>query len=190
MNCEQAEIFMMKFFDGEFSELEYARFEKHLKCCEICSVNFVNMKEVLSTIETDAMIEPPEGFEAEVMARIGSIENVKREKGAKWLILLYNSAALISIALLAIFMSGLKEIDFVKTPRQIGACVASIGTLVRVMFHATMGMLNGIIDTVRILQQVGTAITQEHLYTIAALMLLILGMKNLYTAKAGQNGGN
>lgn len=190
MNCEQAEIFMMKYFDRELDDLEYTRLQKHLGCCERCRVDFDNLKEVLSAVENDAMVEPPEEFDAEVMAKINYDRSSERKKASGWLVLLYNSVIVISTVLLIVFMSDAKGIEFVKTLKQIGACLTSFASLVQGMFITIMGMFEGIIDTMRIMQQVGAAIAEEDLYAIGALLLIILGMKNLFTAKAGQNREN
>ncbi|HHV98356.1 MAG TPA: hypothetical protein GXX36_02080 [Clostridiaceae bacterium] len=181
MNCEQAELFMMKFFDGEYNELEYAIFEEHLKDCEKCALNFANMKEVLSAVETDAMMDPPENFETEVMEKVRRVKSAKRQKPAQWVVIAYKAAAVVSALLLAVFMYGKAGSNISSIMEQMDAYAIPLRGLIQTLLTIIMTLTDGVVDTLQILTLVGTAIVQEYVYILAALILMALGMKKLYT---------
>ena len=172
---------MMKFFDGEYNELEYEIFEEHLKCCKKCAFDFTSMKEVLSAVETDALADPPEDFEARVMEKVRCAKSAKRQKASKWITILYNSVAVISVLLAAVLMSGKNISDLINILKQIGMCLVSFRSLIQTVFTITMGIVNPIADALIILRQISAAIMQEYVYMVAALILVALGMNKLYT---------
>lgn len=181
MNCEQAGLFMMKFFDGEYNELEYIEFEEHLKCCKKCALDFANMKKVLSAVETDALIEPPENFESDVMAKVSRIKRAKQQKSKKWIVILYKTAAVICVFLLATLMYGKNLLDVSNMIEQMDAYAVPLKSLIHVVLTIIMVLPDSVADTLQILNQVATAIVQEYVYVFAAPILVALGMNKLYT---------
>ena len=74
MKCEDAEMLMMKYMDGEINEIEAESLNGHLlvcpKCRQACEV-YDSMLSGMSEMET---AEAPEGFENAVMMKIRAIE--------------------------------------------------------------------------------------------------------------------
>ncbi len=70
MKCNEAQDFMMKYFDKNLNDIGAAQLKQHLKSCKKCSDEFLSLEEVFLEIEQDSAIEPPEDFELQVMSRI------------------------------------------------------------------------------------------------------------------------
>jgi len=172
---------MMKFFDREYNESEYVIFEEHLKSCEKCALDFANMNEVLSAVETDAITEPPENFETEVMAKVRSIQSVKLQKPAKWVVITYKAVAVISVLLMAALIYGKKGSEISSIMGQMDAYAIPLRGLIHTVLTIIMALMDSVVNTLQILTLVGSAIVQEYVYMFAALILVALGMKKLYT---------
>lgn len=75
MNCNQANDYMMKYFDGELSNEEHAKLIHHINKCSQCCADFQEYNSIVKVLEEDKEIEPPENFEMTVMSKIRTIEN-------------------------------------------------------------------------------------------------------------------
>lgn len=67
MQCREINDMMMKYFDGNISELELEMIAKHNEKCTDCAVEFQALKDAIFTLEELPDIEVPAGFEARVM---------------------------------------------------------------------------------------------------------------------------
>lgn len=70
MQCKEISSLVMKYFDGNVSELEIEMIMKHNDKCNRCAESFTLLKEALNFLSELPEIEVPEGFELKVMERI------------------------------------------------------------------------------------------------------------------------
>lgn len=68
---------MMKYMDSCISEEEADELRKHVSECEICKEDFLIYDEILEEFSNmDNIIQAPEGFEQQVMAKIEALEPI------------------------------------------------------------------------------------------------------------------
>lgn len=70
MQCKEINSLVMKYFDGNISELEREMVIKHNEKCSSCAEEFLVLREAIDTLEEFPEIEVPVGFESMVMERI------------------------------------------------------------------------------------------------------------------------
>lgn len=70
MECSKISDFIMKYIDGDISEVELKMLNRHMLCCEECSRELQILTEMSKCISELPEIEAPAGLEARVMARI------------------------------------------------------------------------------------------------------------------------
>lgn len=137
MNCETANELMMKYLDHEINDIEEAQLLQHLKSCKACSEEFRCMKEAFALLGSAEEIEPPEDFEIKVMERISALEAPGKQLYQLLPAVLYNVAAVVSIALLLIFVFDIRNVDFA------GIIKGAAGYLK--LFTVTAGAMLGVV---------------------------------------------
>ncbi len=70
MQCKHINSLVMKYFDGNISELEREIIIKHNDKCNRCAEEFAVLREAIDTLEEFTEIEVPVGFELKVMEGI------------------------------------------------------------------------------------------------------------------------
>jgi len=70
MQCKEINNLVMKYFDGNISELEREMIIKHNEKCSNCAQEFAALREALNTLEELPELEVPAGFESMVMKGI------------------------------------------------------------------------------------------------------------------------
>lgn len=70
MRCKEINNLVMKYFDGNASELEREMIVKHNKECSRCAEEFSLLREAIDIIEEFPEVEVPVGFESRVMEGI------------------------------------------------------------------------------------------------------------------------
>jgi len=70
MQCKEINSLVMKYFDGNISELEREMIIKHNEKCSRCAEEFAVLREAINTLEELPEIEVPVGFESMVMKGI------------------------------------------------------------------------------------------------------------------------
>jgi hypothetical protein len=70
MQCKEINSLVMKYFDGNISELEREMIIKHNEKCSFCAEEFTVLREAIDTLEEFPEIDVPDGFEARVMEGI------------------------------------------------------------------------------------------------------------------------
>lgn len=70
MECSEISNLIMKYVDGDISEVELKFLNKHMQFCESCRQEFEMMTEVIKCINELPEVSPPYNFEAKVMERI------------------------------------------------------------------------------------------------------------------------
>lgn len=70
MQCQEINSLVMKYFDGNISELEREMIIKHNEKCNRCAEEFGILRKAIDTLEKLPEIEVPAGFESRVMKGI------------------------------------------------------------------------------------------------------------------------
>ncbi len=70
MQCMEISNLVMKYFDGNISELEREMIIKHNEKCSSCAEEFGMLRQAIDTLEELPELEVPVGFEARVMEGI------------------------------------------------------------------------------------------------------------------------
>ncbi|HPW40273.1 MAG TPA: hypothetical protein PLW98_02015 [Bacillota bacterium] len=70
MQCQEINNLVMKYFDGNISELEREMIIKHNEKCNRCAEEFGILRNAIDTLEELPEIEVPAGFESRVMEGI------------------------------------------------------------------------------------------------------------------------
>lgn len=70
MQCKQIDDLMMKYFDGNISELELEQLLRHNQKCTRCAEEFEMMKDAIFEIEMLPDIEPPAALTANIMTAV------------------------------------------------------------------------------------------------------------------------
>ena len=72
MQCKQISNLMMKYFDGNISELELEQLLRHNQKCPACAEEFEVLKDALYEVEMLPDIEPPLELTANIMAAVAN----------------------------------------------------------------------------------------------------------------------
>lgn len=80
MQCKQINYLMMKYFDGNISELELEQLMRHLQICKGCDEEFNLLREALFEIEELPDLEPPAELTANIMAAVYSQKHLQISK--------------------------------------------------------------------------------------------------------------
>jgi len=72
VQCKEINSLVMKYFDGNISELEREMIIKHNEKCCSCAEEFAVLRDAIDALEDFPEIEVPVGFEARVMEGIKS----------------------------------------------------------------------------------------------------------------------
>lgn len=70
MECSEISNLIMKYVDGDISEVERKLLNKHKLSCERCNQEFEMMTEMIKCINELPEVSPPYDFEAKVMSKI------------------------------------------------------------------------------------------------------------------------
>lgn len=72
MQCKQISDLMMKYFDGNISELELEQLLRHNQKCPDCAEEFEVLKDAIYEVEMLPDIEPPIELTANIMAAVAN----------------------------------------------------------------------------------------------------------------------
>lgn len=188
MNCQTSNDYIMKHFDGEINDIEEAQFRQHLKTCTKCSEEFNCMSEIFGSLEASSTVEPPEGFEASVMEKVGKVELARKEKNTRMLVLLYNGATVVSIILLMIFVADLKQVSVFNAFEKIGQYFGSFTSAAAAVFGVVGDIFRLLAGVVGVIIDVAVSIVKSYYYIFMTLIGLLLAIQKLYAYVAAQDG--
>gem|GEM_PF-4733060 len=77
MRCEDADLLMMKYIDGEITSQEAEKLNQHLLACNKCKESFLVYEGMLCEMNDMLQVDTPEGFECAIMAKIKALPQVK-----------------------------------------------------------------------------------------------------------------
>lgn len=188
MNCEEANNYMMKYFDGDIDEIEDAQLRQHLKSCGRCMQEYDCMTEIFATLENPVIMEPPEDFEAKVMEKVNEIERKRMDRRTRMLVFLYNAAAIIAIGLLMVFVVGNRPGGIPSAIESIKGYFGSFNSVTSAVFGIVgdiFKLLGGVLMT---LLQVFVSIVKTYYYVFVAMIVLLLAVQRLYSFVAVHDG--
>lgn len=116
MKHRQWDETMMRYFDRQLSDLETATLKQHMKHCARCQEQFSRLDYILGLLEHAEEIDPPEGFEQDVMLRINDYVALRQEQSRKSqmilaiMIMFVFSVPLIVLEMMASGLSPLRTI--------------------------------------------------------------------------------
>ena len=82
-DCEVISDMLSPYLDGELSELESKRVEKHLHTCPRCQQEFDELQETLNLVQSFGLLNAPPDLRVEIMQELEQIRSV-REKLMQW----------------------------------------------------------------------------------------------------------
>ncbi|NLK34080.1 MAG: hypothetical protein GX301_01330 [Gracilibacteraceae bacterium] len=143
MQCQEINSLVMRYFDGNISELELEMIVKHNEKCRRCAEDFEVLKEAIDTLEELPEIEVPAGFAAKVMEGIisGKTYSTNPKVVAFWL-----------VSILGLMVFGWNMAAYVIIPliRESGIIIAVNNVLIY-GFNVISGILSQIIVAASIL---------------------------------------
>ncbi|MCX7842039.1 MAG: zf-HC2 domain-containing protein [Clostridia bacterium] len=91
MNCKKAGDLIIRCFDGNALENEVIELERHLKSCETCLEVYNNLADIFVDYQSLEEIEPPRGFEINVMDKVNSFELGRKRMADAFLAAVYSA---------------------------------------------------------------------------------------------------
>lgn len=183
MNCIQSNEYMMKYLDGELIDSEHAELIHHINKCSVCCAEFQEYNSIVKSLEEDKGIEPPDDFEITVMRRISLMDDYKKLKKEKNLILLYFlSSILFSLGIIvcAVFMKDyvLEILKYVGIPTGIT--------------YTVYGILSNIENAVKLLIRFVYCFDSmfSDIYYVLIGLFVIAAMSKIYNKHGEQNNDN
>lgn len=88
MHCKEISNLVMKYFDGNISELEREMIVRHNESCSSCAEEFTVLREAMDALEDFAEIEAPLGFESRIMEEVRALKpySISSQTVIFWLI--------------------------------------------------------------------------------------------------------
>ena len=143
MQCKEINSLVMKYFDGNISELEREMIIKHNDKCSGCAEEFAVLREALDILEKFPEIEVPVGFESRVMEGIKTrrVYSTSPQIVAFWL-----------IPVLGLMVFAWNMVTFVAIPfvMESGMLIAAQNVLIYGV-NIVSGILSEVLVTVSVL---------------------------------------
>ncbi len=184
MKCNEAQAYMMKFFDKNLNDIEEAQFKQHLKNCKECSEEFLSLKEIFSEIEQDSVIEPPEDFELQVMSRLEK-EVVMYSKPAGENTFVYN-ILLAAVTFIFVILFGGIIYEAIKQPLELFQKVQFATDLSKEFLSAAVSMVKGIGIAI---MGVAASIYKTYYYLYILLGILLLVVQGVFFRMVREGNG-
>ena len=175
MQCKEINSLVMKYFDGNISELERGMIIKHNEKCSSCAEEFAVLREAIDTLEEFPEIEVPVGFESRIM------EGIKTQRAyltnpkivAFWLI---------SVLGLMIFAWNMVTFMLIPFIRESGMLIAAQNVLIYSMNIAS-GILSDLLVTGSVLLGkilvLRNVLLRDHTTSVTLIALAFMGI-NLF----------
>jgi len=188
MNCDTAKDYIMKYFDGEMNEAEELQFREHLKHCGSCRDEFNCMKAIFTTLENSTEIEPPDDFEARVMEKVNAIEERRREKSAKMIVWLYNGATILSIILLMVFVTDMKQVSVFSAFDRLKEYFSSFSGTTAAIIGVARDIFGLLVNAAAAVAGVAFSFVKSYYYVFIALLPMLFVIQKLLDY-VGTRGG-
>lgn len=175
MRCKEINDLVMKYFDGNISELEREMIIRHNENCCSCAEEFALLRSAIDTLEEFPEIEVPVGFESRVMEGIKSrrVYSVSPQIVAFWL-----------ISVLGLMIFAWNMVTFVAIPyiRESGMLIAAQNVFIYGI-NILSGVLREILITMSVLLGkilvLRNVLLRDYLTSVTMLVLAFMGI-NLF----------
>lgn len=118
MHCKEISNLVMKYFDGNISELEREMIIRHNESCSGCAEEFAVLREAMDALEDLCDLEVPDGFETRIMEEVRALKpySLSPQIVAFWL-----------ISILGLMVFSWNMVIFVAVPliRESGVLIAA-----------------------------------------------------------------
>lgn len=184
MKCNDAQNYIMKYFDKEINDIEEAQLKQHIKTCTKCSGEFLSLKGIFADIEQDPQIEPPEDFELQVMSRIEK-EVKMYTKANEESAFVYN-ILLVTISFVFVILFGGILWEAFKAPIDLLQTAKSLIEFLKDLFSAAVSMGRGIMIAII---SVTASIYKTYYYAYIALGILLLVIQRIFIRMVREGNG-
>jgi hypothetical protein len=190
MNCNISDDYIMKHFDGNINDIESAQLKQHLKTCTKCNESFKSMEEIVGLLENDNVIEPPKDFEEKVMAKVTSLELVRKKESDRVTTIMYVITTAILIAMSLILVARVEEINIPDIFIKISDSFSSISGTAETFKGLVSNLFTLIKGVTEALLQITFIIIKAYYYIFIAIgMMLFIGQKMFMNIVKHENGG-
>lgn len=188
MNCETSNELIMRYFDGEINDIEEAQLMQHLKACKTCNEEFRCMKEAFTALEAVSEIEPPEDFEVKVMDKINALVYSQKQSYSHMLVLLYNAASIVSIALLLFFVADIKQVDILGIAGRMQEYFGSFSNAASAVLGVVKDLFGLVASICNSLFVICFTIVKAYYYVILTMLAVLVVIQRLLVVFAVQDG--
>lgn len=185
MQCKEINNLVMKYFDGNISELEREIILKHNEKCCSCAEEFEILRSAIDTLEEFPDIEVPVGFEARVMGGIKTqrVYSISPRIVAFWL-----------ISVLGLMVFAWNIVTFVAIPfiRDSGMLIAAQNVIIYGV-NVISGILREVLVTISVLLGkilvLRNVLLRDYVSSVAMIAAAFMGMNLLliYRLKLREN---
>jgi len=175
MQCKEISSLVMKYFDGNISELEREMIIKHNDKCSCCAEEFTLLREAIDSLSELPEIEVPAGFEFKVMEGIKTRGkySTSPEVVAFWL-----------ISILGLIIFGWNMLVFAAIPfiKESGMLIAVHNVLIY-GFNIISGILRDVLIAVSVLLGkiliFRSILLRDYITSVTLIVLAFMGI-NLF----------
>lgn len=185
MQCKEISNLVMKYFDGNISELEREIIIRHNEKCCSCAEEFALLRNAIDTLEELPELEVPVGFESRVMEgiRTGRAYSVNPQLVAFWL-----------ISVLGLMIFAWNMVTFVAIPfiRESGMLIAAQNVIIYGI-NVVSGILRELLVTVSVflgkILVLRNVLLRDYLSSVAMIAAAFMGINVLliYRLKLREN---
>jgi hypothetical protein len=190
MNCNDYSDSIMRYFDSNLNDIESAQLKQHLKVCKKCSCEFEDMRLILSSLENDNIIEPPEDFEMKVMDRIKALQPSVNSVPESTIKFIYGFTSFLLILLLFMFtlnMMGPGLLESITSRFTALNSIFDIVISIRGFLGAIFSFIGDLSNTI-IKMLIVIAKTYYYIIILAAVMLFAIQWMYVSLLKQFQGG--
>ncbi len=184
MKCNEAQDYIMKYFDKNINDIEETKLRQHMKNCTPCSKEFESMKEIFLEIEQDPAIDPPDDFELQVMNRLEK-EVLIYSKPVKENTFVYN-ILLMAVCFIFVILFGGILYEAIKQPLELMQKVQFSTDLTKEFLSAAVTMIKGIGIAI---MGVAASIYKTYYYAYILLGILLLVIQGVFFRMVREGNG-
>lgn len=172
MQCKEISNLIMKYFDGNISELEREMIIKHNVKCSNCAKEFTVLKEAINTLEEFPEIEVPVGFESMVMKRIMT----RRVYSTNPKIVAFGLVSVLGLMVFAWNMAAFVAVPFIK---ESGMLIA-VQNALAYGFNAVFDILGKVLVTASVMLGkilvIRNILLRDYVTSVTLIVLAFMGI--------------
>jgi len=187
MNCKSYGDLMMKYFDGDCNDIEFAQLKLHMKTCKTCAEEFENLGVVMAGLNQYTSPEPPQDFEVQVMNRINTLEYASKRKFKNMLTLLLCIIA--AGIIFAVMTLGWNEHGITESMGKSGQLAGYFSSFTVVLMSMSNVALDVFSAMLRTLVNVNMAIVKTYYNVFIVLGAMFIAVQTMLTYYIRQSYG-